>query len=50
MPIEGLNLQPGEWVEVKSIQSILETFNDVGVAGGCTFHRICAFGADGSVG
>ena len=30
-PVEGLNLQPGEWVEVKSIQSIIETLNEHGV-------------------
>ena len=27
-PAEGLNLQPGEWVEVKSMQSIIETLNE----------------------
>jgi hypothetical protein len=29
-PIENLNLQPGEWVEVKSLQSIMETLNEHG--------------------
>ncbi|MEA2649726.1 MAG: hypothetical protein QOG61_2161 [Candidatus Binataceae bacterium] len=29
-PAAGLNLQPGEWVEVKSMQSILETLNERG--------------------
>jgi hypothetical protein len=29
-PIEGLNLQPGEWVEVKSMQSITATLNQQG--------------------
>ena len=29
-PVEGLNLQPGEWVEVKSLQSISETLNERG--------------------
>jgi hypothetical protein len=29
-PAEGLNLQPGEWVEVKSMQSIIETLNERG--------------------
>ena len=29
-PAEGLNLQPGEWVEVKSMQSIIETLNQRG--------------------
>ena len=29
-PIESLNLQPGEWVEVKSVQSIMETLNEHG--------------------
>ena len=29
-PIEGLNLRPGESVEVKSMQSIIETSNDTG--------------------
>lgn len=27
-PTEGLNLQPGEWVEVKSMMSIIETLNE----------------------
>jgi hypothetical protein len=29
-PIESLNLQPGEWVEVKSLRSIMETLNEHG--------------------
>ena len=29
-PTEGLNLQSGEWVEVKSMQSIIETLNERG--------------------
>jgi hypothetical protein len=29
-PIENLNLQPGEWVEVKSLRSIMETLNEHG--------------------
>jgi hypothetical protein len=29
-PAGGLNLQPGEWVEVKSMQSIIETLNERG--------------------
>ena len=29
-PAEGLNLQPGEWVEVKSMQSIIETLDERG--------------------
>jgi hypothetical protein len=29
-PVEGLNLQPGEWVEVKSMESIAETLNERG--------------------
>jgi hypothetical protein len=29
-PVEGLNLQPGELVEVKSMQSIIETLDDRG--------------------
>ena len=28
--MEGLNLQPGEWVEVKSMRSITETLNERG--------------------
>jgi hypothetical protein len=30
VPMEGLNLQPGEWVEVKSLQSIIETLDERG--------------------
>jgi hypothetical protein len=29
-PIEALNLQPGEWVEVKPLPSIIETLNEKG--------------------
>ena len=37
MPLEGLNLQPGEWVEVKSIQSIIETLDERGYNRGLYF-------------
>src|SRR5271163_778942 len=36
-PIESLNLQPGEWVEVKSVQSIMETLNQHGHNRGLSF-------------
>jgi len=29
-PVEGLNLQPGEWVEVKSMRSIIESLDERG--------------------
>jgi hypothetical protein len=29
-PAQALNLQPGEWVEVKSMQSIIETLDERG--------------------
>ena len=32
-----LNLQPGDWVEVKSIQSITETLNERGENRGLSF-------------
>jgi hypothetical protein len=39
-PMESLNLQPGEWVEVKSLPSIIGTLNKHG------FNRGMAFTAD----
>jgi hypothetical protein len=36
-PIESLNLQPGEWVEVKSVQSVMETLNEHGSNRGLVF-------------
>jgi hypothetical protein len=36
-PIESLNLQPGEWVEVKSLRSIMETLNKRGYNRGLWF-------------
>ncbi len=36
-PVESLNLQPGEWVEVKSMQSIIETLNEQGYNRGLKF-------------
>ena len=35
--LEGLNLQPGEWVEVKSMQSIIETLDERGYNRGLYF-------------
>jgi len=29
-PVESLNLQPSEWIEVKSMKSIIETLNETG--------------------
>jgi hypothetical protein len=44
-PIESLNLQPGEWVEVKPLQSIMETLNEQGHNRGLGFsldmRRLC---------
>jgi len=44
-PVESLNLQPGEWVEVKSIESIAETLNESGSNRGLAFfggmHLFC---------
>jgi hypothetical protein len=44
-PVESLNLQPGEWVEVKSIDSIAETLNESGSNRGLSFfggmHLFC---------
>ena len=44
-PIESLNLQPGEWVEVKSLRSIIETLNAHGFNRGLAFtpdmRRLC---------
>lgn len=44
-PVESLNLQPGEWVEVKSIQRILETLDEHGWNRGLWFspdmRRLC---------
>ncbi len=44
-PAETLNLQPGEWVEVKSIESIGETLNESGHNRGLAFfpgmHLFC---------
>jgi hypothetical protein len=44
-PIESLNLQPGEWVEVKSLRSISETLNEHGFNRGLAFtpdmRRLC---------
>jgi hypothetical protein len=37
MLVEGLNLQPGEWVEVKSMQSIIETLDQRGYNRGLYF-------------
>jgi hypothetical protein len=37
VPPEGLNLQPGEWVQVKSIQSIVETLDERGYNRGLYF-------------
>jgi hypothetical protein len=36
-PVESLNLQPGEWVEVKSMQSIIETLDGQGRNRGLQF-------------
>ena len=36
-PVEGLNLQPGEWVEVKPLPSIIETLNERGQNRGLYF-------------
>jgi hypothetical protein len=36
-PMEGLNLQPGEWVEVKPLPSIIETLNERGQNRGLYF-------------
>jgi hypothetical protein len=36
-PVESLNLQPGEWVEVKSMQSIIETLGEQGRNRGLQF-------------
>jgi hypothetical protein len=36
-PVESLNLQPGEWVEVKSMQSIIESLNEQGRNRGLQF-------------
>jgi hypothetical protein len=36
-PMEGLNLQPGEWVEVKPLPSIIETLNEKGYNRGLYF-------------
>src|SRR5579863_8078893 len=36
-PAEGLNLQPGEWVEVKSMESIIETLDERGYNRGLYF-------------
>ena len=36
-PIESLNLQPGEWVEVKPLQSVMETLNEHGQNRGLGF-------------
>jgi hypothetical protein len=35
--IESLNLQPGEWVEVKSVRSVMETLNEHGNNRGLPF-------------
>ena len=44
-PAESLNLQPGEWVEVKSIESIAKTLNEIGSNRGLAFfpgmHLFC---------
>jgi hypothetical protein len=44
-PAESLNLQPGEWVEVKSVESIVETLNEKGRNRGLEFfpgmHLFC---------
>jgi len=44
-PVESLNLQPGEWVEVKSMDSIAETLNESGSNRGLSFfggmHLFC---------
>jgi hypothetical protein len=44
-PVESLNLQPGEWVEVKSMQSIIETLDERGLNRGLLFspdmRRLC---------
>jgi hypothetical protein len=36
-PTDGLNLQPGEWVEVKSLSSIIKTLNEKGYNRGLYF-------------
>jgi hypothetical protein len=36
-PVEGLNLQPGEWVEVKPLPSIIESLNERGQNRGLYF-------------
>jgi hypothetical protein len=36
-PVESLNLQPGEWVEVKSMPNIIETLNEQGYNRGLKF-------------
>ena len=43
-PIEGLNLQPGEWVEVKSLPSIIETLDEKGYNRGLYFSPECVSG------
>jgi hypothetical protein len=44
-PTESLNLQPGEWVEVKSVESIAKTLNESGRNRGLEFfpgmHLFC---------
>ncbi|MHC2576695.1 hypothetical protein ACVI1J_001591 [Bradyrhizobium diazoefficiens] len=44
-PVESLNLQPGEWVEVKPMQSIIATLDEHGLNRGLWFspdmHRLC---------
>ena len=44
-PAEGLDLQPGEWVEVKPMSKIIETLDQRAQNRGLyIFHRTCAYG------
>jgi len=36
-PVESLNLQPGEWIEVKSMEAINQTLNEAGYNRGLLF-------------
>jgi len=50
-PVESLNLQSGEWIEVKSLKSILETLNEAGHNRGLYFSpdmRLLCGGSTGS--
>jgi len=41
-PAGGINLQPGEWVEVEPMESITETLNESAQTADCTLRRPCA--------